>query len=174
MIAKVVLRVFILALIFNISSTVGYNQAKDRQVPVKVTAKPRKAVFESGEPILIDIDIHNGLKAEIIVQGAVTTPNAWNGETLAIQLPDIYLLPNIRQRYLKRPDVDFPKFVSAPGGLRVRPKDSVRKTIDVSKWTITDGWIPGKYHVLIRVDKIDVDKYTWINVHSDPVFFEIR
>src|SRR5688572_14870300 len=131
MTAQLVLRVFILALIFNLSSTVGYNQTKDRQIPVKVTAKPRKAVFESGAPILIDIDIHNGLKAEIIVQGTITTPNDWNGETMAIQLPEIYLLPTIRQRYLERPDVDFPKFVSAQGALRVKPKDSVRKTIDV-------------------------------------------
>lgn len=171
MAADVVLRVLILTLIF---TAIGYSQPKDRQVPVQVTAKPRKAVFEFGEPILIDIEIHNGLKKEIIVQGASTTPNDWNGETTAIQLPDIYRLPTIRQRYLKRPELDPQGRISAPGGLRVRPNDSVRKTIDAGKWTIVDGWIAGKYQVLIRVDKIDVDRYTWLNVHSDPVLFEIR
>lgn len=167
-------RWFGVALILASLTVVTMGQSGDRQIPVKVTAKPRNTVFVAGEPILIDIEIYNGLKAEIIVQGYSVEPNDWNGETTAIQLPDIYRLPLINQNYLKRPELDSKMMISSPGGRRVGPNKSLTKTIDASKWTIVDGWTKGKYQVLIRIDKIDVDKYTWISVHSDPVFFEIR
>jgi hypothetical protein len=149
-------------------------QFPERQIPVFVIAKPQKAVFVSGEPILIDVEIKNGLKKEIRLTAWSFSPNDWNGETLCIELPDIYRLPKMVQIWRKRPSVTPPLSISGTGWYPIPAGKSKTKTIDVRKWEIVDGWIAGKYQLLFRADKIDVDSHTWINVTSDPITIEIK
>jgi hypothetical protein len=150
------------------------DQLPERQIPVFVSAKPRKAVFVSGEPILIDVEIKNSLKKEIYIIGGSLSPNDWNAETLGIEIPDLYRLPKIFQIWRKRPTVAFPPAVSGVGQYTIPAGLSKTKTIDVRKWEIVDGWIAGKYQLLFRVDKIDVDSHTWINVTGDPITIAIK
>ena len=149
-------------------------QFPERQIPVVVTARPQKAIFAVGEPILVDVEIRNDLKAEIRVTAYSFSPNDWNGETLCIELPDIYRLPNMSQIWRERPKISTPKYVSGSGWYPILAGTSKVKTIDVSKWQVADGWVQGKYQVVVRADKIDVDKYTWMSISSEPVVFEVR
>jgi hypothetical protein len=64
--------------------------------------------------------------------------------------------------------------ISGTGWYPIPAGKSKTKTIDVRKWEIVDGWIAGKYQLLFRADKIDVDSHTWINVTSDPITIEIK
>ncbi len=149
-------------------------QFPERQIPVFVIAKPQKTAFVSGEPILIDVEIKNGLNQEIRITSWSFSPNDWNGEALGIELPDIYRLPKISQIWLKRPGINAPPKLAAPGWYPIPAGKSKIRTIDVRKWEIVDGWVAGKYQLLIRADKIDVDSHTWISVTSDPVSIEIK
>jgi hypothetical protein len=149
-------------------------QFPERQIPVFVIPKPQKAVFVLGEPILIDVEIKNGLSNEIHISAWSFTPNDWNGEALGIELPDIYRLPRIVQIRRQRPNVNAPLNLSAPGWYPIAAGKSKTKTIDVRKWDVIDGWIVGEYQLLFRADKIDVDKHTWISVSSDPITIEIK
>lgn len=151
------------------------NQFPERQIPVYVIAKPRKAIFAIGEPILIDVEIKNGLKQEIRITTYSVSPNSWNGETLCISLPDVYRLPRIFQIAYERPEItDMPGGIAGPSWVPIAPGNSRVKTIDVRKWQVTEGWMKGKYQLVVRADKIDVDSYSWINVNSEPFTFEIR
>jgi hypothetical protein len=67
-----------------------------------------------------------------------------------------------------------PRYLSAPGWYPIPPGESKTKTIDVRKWDVMEGWIAGKYQLLFRADKIDVDSHTWISVSSDPITIEIK
>lgn len=149
-------------------------QFPERQIPVFVIAKPQKEVFVLGEPILIDVEIKNGLNREIRITAWSFSPNDWNGETQGIELPDIYRLPKMVQIWRKRPSVNAPLYLSAPGWYPIPAGTSKTKTIDVRKWEIVDGWIAGKYQLLFRAEKIDVDSHTWISVTSDPMTIEIK
>lgn len=163
-----------IVLISGLTVLTSFGQLRDRQIPVIVRAWPHKTIYAVGEPILLNVEVKNALKGEIIVEGTVSEPNEWNGETNCITLSDIYRLPRISQIYLGRPTITPPMFISSLGGRRIPKGKSNVKTIDVRKWTVVDGWVPGKYQVTVRVDKITVDKYTWINVTGEPVIFEIR
>src|SRR5262245_30161851 len=50
-------------------------QFPERQIPVIVIAKPQKASFLSGEPILINVEIKNGLNQEIRITAWSFAPN---------------------------------------------------------------------------------------------------
>ena len=149
-------------------------QFPDRQISVFVVARPQKAIFILGEPILVDIEIRNELKGEIRLNAYSFVPNDWNGETLCVELPDIYRLPDIVQISRERPKITPPKYLSGSGWVPIPAGTSRVKTIDVSKWKLADGWGQGKYQILVRVDKIDVDRYTWMSISSDPIVIEIR
>jgi hypothetical protein len=41
-----------------------------------------------GEPILVDVEIRNGLTQEIRLSAFSFDPNDWNGETLGIEFPE--------------------------------------------------------------------------------------
>ena len=45
---------------------------------------------------------------------------------------------------------------------------------DVSKWTIADGWLPGKYKVALRIDHLQVDRYAALSIVGEPLEFEIK
>ena len=101
-------------------------------------------------------------------------PNDWNGETLCVELPDVYRLPDIVQISRQRPRISPPRYLSGSGWVPIPAGTSRVKTIDVSKWKLADGWGRGKYQILVRVDKIDVDRYTWMSSSSDPIVIEIK
>src|SRR5215471_5960303 len=151
-------------------------QFPERQIPVVVTAKPQKAVYLAREPILIDVEIRNGLEHEIRISRYSFSPNDWNGETIGVELHDIYRLPVMRQIGLKRPAINIEKMPLIQGAswVPIPPGTSKITTVDVRKWEVCDGWIPGKYQILVRADKIDVDKHSWINVTGEPVTVEIK
>src|SRR5262249_53752584 len=90
-------------------------QFPERQIPIFVIAKPQKEVFVSWEPILIDVEIKNGLNGEIRITAWSFSPNDWNSETQGIELPDIYRLPKMVQIWRNRPSVNAPHYLSAPG-----------------------------------------------------------
>lgn len=167
-------RLVSVVLLMGLSAAALCGQFPDRQIPVVVIPRPRKAIFSPGEPILVDIEIRNDLKAEIRLNALSFSPNDWNGETLCIELPDVYRLPDIKQIWLERPKISPPKYVSGGGWYAIPAGTSKVKTVDVSKWKVLHGWVPGKYQIVVRADKIDADKYTWMSVSSDPIVFEIR
>jgi hypothetical protein len=149
-------------------------QFPERQIPVFVIAKPQKASFLPGEPILIDVEIKNGLNQEIRITAWSFAPNDWNGEVLGVELPDIYRIPKMSQIWLKRPTINVPVKLAAPGWYPIPASKSKTKTIDARKWEIVDGWIPGKYEMKLRVENIDVDSHTSMRVTSDPITIEVR
>jgi hypothetical protein len=152
-----------------------FSQFPDKQIPVYVFAKPHKPNFALGEPILIDVEINNGLKEEIRISVYSFSPNSWNGEILGIEFPDIYRLPRVVQIYRERPKItDMPRAIAAPSWIAIAPGSSRVKTIDVGKWQVNEGWIKGKYQLVVRADKIDVDSYSWMSVNSEPFTFEIK
>ena len=93
-------------------------QFPERQIPVFVIPKPQKASFLPGEPILIDVEIKNGLNQEIRITAWSFAPNDWNGEILGVELLDIYRIPKMSQVWLKRPTSNGsvePVRLAAPG-----------------------------------------------------------
>ena len=169
-----VMRLVCIVFFMVLSAGLLAGQFPDRQISVFVIARPQKAIFSLGQPILVDIEIRNDLKAEIRLTSYSFSPNDWNGETLCIELPDVYRLPDMVQIWLERPKISPPRYLSGSGWYAVPAGTSKVRTIDVSKWKVRDGWVQGKYQIVVRADKIDVDKYTWMSISSDPVVFEIR
>ncbi|MBS1808632.1 MAG: hypothetical protein JST84_10615 [Acidobacteria bacterium] len=169
-------KIFILLFFLSVLGYVSNGQFPKRQLAIYVIPKPQKTIFKAGEPILIDVEIKNQLKHEIRLTAFAFSPNEWNGETGHIELPDIYRLPEIVQIWVARPGggKNFPRGIAAPGWHSIPAKSSKVSTIDVSKWQVVGGWTPGKYQLLVRVNKIDVDRYSWVNVTSDPITFEIQ
>jgi hypothetical protein len=148
--------------------------AGDRNIPVSVIAKPQQLSFAIDEPILIEVEIENGLKEEIRMNAFSLSPNEWNGEVACIELSDMYRLPKIFQIYYKRPEMDIPINVAGMASYPIQPGASKKKIIDARKWQVVDGWISGKYQIVVRVDCIDVDEYSSMSIKSDPIIFEIK
>lgn len=169
-------KVSILFIFLSLLGSVATAQFPNRQLAIYVIPKPQKTVFKAGEPILIDVEIKNQLKHEIRLTAYAFSPNEWNGETGHIEFPDIYRLPKIFQIYMARPDggKNFPRGITAPGWYPIPAKTSKISTIDVSKWQVVGGWTPGKYQLSVRVNKIDIDRYSWVHVTSDPITIEIE
>ena len=161
-------------LVIWLTGGVALAQFPKRQLAVYVTPKPHKQVFKAEEPILIDIEIKNELKHEIRLTAWAFSPNEWNGETGHIEFYDIYRLPRIFQIRQARPSMKTPEWVAAPGWYPIPAKASKTSTIDASKWEVTGGWVPGKYQLVVRVIKIDLDEHSWVSVLSDPFTIEIQ
>jgi hypothetical protein len=176
---------FLSCLLIAVSNVLA--QFPERQLAIKVIQKPRKHVYKEGEPILMDVEIKNGLKHEVRLTAFAFSPNEWNGETGHIDLVDVYRLPRIFQICCSRPNLGQ----SAPSGITGKEHPVSSKiagagwypipagtskisTIDLSKWEVDGGWVAGKYQILVRVKKIDLDKYSWVAVQSDPITIEIQ
>ena len=63
--------------------------------------------------------------------------------------------------------------VAGIGSYVIEAKGSRVVELDLSKWKILGGWIPGKYQVVIRVDNLQVDDYSTLEVLSEPFEFTI-
>lgn len=138
-------------------------------IPVSVHAQEERAVFKSGKPLPASVTLTNGLAKTIRFNTFATEPNEWNGETLNINLVDIYRNKKKRNLYLSRPELTIPVTTSGPGSRHVQPNGALRVMIDISKWRIQGGWTKGEYELVFRMDNIIVDDKITLSVLSDPV-----
>lgn len=152
-----------------------------RLIPVTVRGQVKPAVVEAGKPIPLTITIRNELPSSIRFATFRLTPTEWNGETVNISLVDIYREGNPLNLYLARPVVGEPKPVagltlkiSGMGGRVIKPTESLVVRTDARKWTLRDGWLPGRYKVTVRAEHLTVDRYSRLWVTSDPFEFEIK
>jgi hypothetical protein len=146
----------------------------ERQVPVTLTAAPAKQVFTAGRELGVILTITNGLSGAVCFSTFATEPNAWNGETVNCELTDIYRDGRKFNLYRARPEVHPPLLVSGMGGRWIAPGESLAIKLDISKWRLRDGWLPGKYEVTFYVRHIAADSHVQLSVLSDPIAFEIR
>jgi hypothetical protein len=142
-----------------------------RQIAVTVTGRPTKATFEAGQPILVDIEIRNDLRGPIRYSTFALEPNEWNGETTGIELVEIRRLPDRVSVWRGRPEARPPMQIAGMTSHPIAARSRAIRLIDVSKWTVTGGWSPGRYELQVRVDMIDLDEHMRASVTSDP--FEI-
>ncbi|MEX0727440.1 MAG: hypothetical protein WD065_14285 [Planctomycetaceae bacterium] len=147
--------------------------ANEPTIPVVVTAKVTAELLREGEPIPLQVTIHNELKDEIRYLTNGLSPVDWNGETRSLTLVDVYR-DGERAHVLERPNVDVPLTIAGMSGKRIEPGKSLTIETDARKWTILGGWIPGKYRVNVRVENLSVDQgRCQLGVHSEPFEFEI-
>lgn len=149
----------------------GVSVAGDEEsvIPVSVHAQAEVEVFEAGKPILMSVVLTNGLSKTIRFNTYATEPNEWNGETLNISLIDIYRNKEKRNLYSASPEIKVPLVISGSGSHPLDPNETLRITIDISKWKIQGGWTKGTYELAIRMDNIVVDDKVNMSILSDPV-----
>jgi len=142
-----------------------------RQIPIVVEGHAVSNTLKGNGPLLIRISILNGLSKNIRFSTFSLTPNSWNGEVSNISLVDIYRNePPAMGLFVARPKTGpYPKFIAGPSSYVIKPTESLSIVVDMSKWQIRDGWIPGKYKITVRAENIFLDDYTVASVLSDPV-----
>ena len=147
-----------------------------RQIPIVVEAHPASEPLNSNKPLLLRVSIYNGLSKEIRFSTLSLTPNSWNGETTNISLVDIYRDgPQQGSRFLARPRLgEIPKFIAGVSCYAIKPGELLSVVIDMAKWQIRDGWMPGKYKITVRAENIYIDEYASMSVMSDPTEIEIK
>ncbi len=145
----------------------------DHHVPVVVMGKVEPGTVKAGEPIPLTVTITNGLPASIRHNTYRLEPTSWNGETVNINLVDIYREgpPNL---FLYRPKLDPPQEISGMGSHEITPGGTLTVKTDARKWTLRDGWLPGRYKVTVRVDHLTLDRYSTLSVLNDPVGFTVE
>ena len=145
-----------------------------RQIPVLVEAIPSAKVFQAGERLLVTLRVHNRLPAPISFASWSVEPNDWNGETGFRSAVNIRREGEPTTILLARPQVSPPPTMAGYGCHTVQPREYFPVTLDLSKWTVSGGWKPGKYTVAFRMEQIKADDLTTMSVMSEPVSFEIR
>lgn len=149
---------------------------QQKQIPIVIEAHTVSDTLKSNEPLLLRISILNGLPNEIRFSTFSLTPNSWNGETTNISLVDIYRdVPQPMNRFIARPKIgQGPREIAGMSSHVIKPTESLSVVVDMSKWQIVDGWIPGKYKITVRADNINLDAYTRASVMSDPFVVVIK
>ena len=66
------------------------------------------------------------------------------------------------------------KAILLPGARPVKPGETLRIMVDISKWQIQGGWAEGGYELVFRMDGIIVDDKVTLSVLSDPVRVTIQ
>lgn len=140
-----------------------------RQLPVVVSAKPMKAAFVDGEPIAVEITVANNLPGDIGVTGFAFEPNEWNGEASTACPEDVYRDGVMLNRLIGKPEVKPPRTISGMGARNIKPGQSQKIVLHLDKWTIVDGWKPGTYDVMVRVNRVVIDDYTIAQIKADTV-----
>jgi hypothetical protein len=139
-------------------------------------ANPEALQFHVVEQLNITLTLLNELKSSIYFETFGKKWEAYNGETVNCRLVDIYREGDSGQLYLARPELKLPSGPPGPSGLGViwvKPGASAKIQLDMSKWKIRGGWIPGEYQVNCRIDRITVDRHISLSVMADPISFEI-
>ena len=143
-------------------------------IPISVHARAERALFLAGKPLPMSVTLTNGLSTTVRFSTFATEPNEWNGETLNISLVDVYRGGEKKNLYLARPELTVPVSVSGPGARPVKPGETLRIMVDISKWQIQGGWVEGGYELVFRMDGIIVDNKVTLSVLSDPVRVTIQ
>lgn len=146
----------------------------ERQIPLDVTSRITRDVIRRGDPIPLEITIRNGFSGAINFKSYNLKPNDWNGETPSIALYDIYRGRRTEGLFLARPAVEPPIAIPHMPWHRIPSGETLTISTDVRKWTIADGWLPGKYKMSLRVDNLQVDGSAALSVLGEPIEFEIR
>jgi hypothetical protein len=146
----------------------------ERQIPIDVSARVTRNVIKKGDPIPLEITIHNGLAGPVDFKSFNLNSNDWNGETPSIALYNFYRGRREEGLFLGRPSVEPPIVIPAMPWHRIEPGKALKVNTDVSKWTIADGWLPGKYKVALRIDNLQVDGYAGVSIAGEPFEFEIK
>jgi len=166
-----ILLMFVSALITMASNLKG---KQERQIPVIVSVEVKPEIVKSGEAVPLTITVSNGLSSSIYHLTFSLTSNDWNGETYNISLVDIYRDDNTDNLYLARPKMSVPVTVSGPARQEIKAGEKLEIQTDARKWKLRDGWLPGQYRATVRVDNLEVDKYSTLSVLSEPIEFEIK
>jgi len=146
----------------------------ERQIPVEVTSRITRGVIRRGDPIPLEITIKNGFSGPVAFKSFNLEPNEWNGETPSIALYDIYRGRRAEGLFLARPAVEPPIAIPFMPWHQIPAGKSLTIRTDVRKWTIADGWLPGKYRMALRVDNLQVDGAAALSILGEPIEFEIR
>jgi len=152
----------------------GMEEVPKKQIPITVAMQPRAGGYEQGKPILVTVNLTNGLPKSIGFPTYALKPNGWGGETVGLSLVDIYRNSVKNNLLLARPTAEPPYLVSGMGCEVVGPDKTLTIVTDLSQWKLRDGWLPGNYEITVRVDHIVVDSYTTVSTLSDPVRLTIR
>lgn len=145
-------------------------------IPVVVTGKAETAVVKHGEPISLAVTIANDLTGTIDYQTFSLDPNDWNGETVNMTLVDVYRDGKPEGLFAQRPTLtDRPDVIAGISRHPIRGGERLTINANARKWQINGGWIPGKYRVNVRVERLSVDGgRRSLSVLSEPFDFEIR
>ena len=144
-------------------------------IDVVVRGQVTPAVVKPGEPIPLAVTVSNGLGADVYHSTFSLKPNDWNGETQNISLVNIQRDGKPFNLYLaSRPKANSPQYIAGMGRQRIKTGESLRIETDARKWKLRDGWLPGRYKVTVRVDRLRIDPYWTLSVVSDPFEFVIE
>lgn len=149
-------------------------QSADRQIPVFVRGQVEPDVVGAEAPIELTVAVTNGLPRAIYHSGSWTEPVEWNGETISISVLDVYRDGEPGNLFISRPEVTLPSGISGIGRVRIESGRALSIRTDARKWMLRDGWLPGDYQIIVRVDNLVVDDYCTLSVISDPIEFTIE
>ena len=147
--------------------------ARGRAIPVVASVKPARKHFPVGGPIHVTLCVINGLAVPIRFQTFSRTPNDWNGETVNCSLVDVYRDGRRFNLVLASPVCEPPPSISGMGAFPIAPGKSMEVTLDLSKWKLRDGWKPGTYEAVLRVDNLLVQPGMRLSLASEPFTFVV-
>ncbi|MHC4574693.1 MAG: leucine-rich repeat domain-containing protein [Planctomycetota bacterium] len=145
----------------------------ERIIPLTVYGVVRPSVIEADEPVPLTIAVLNGLTSSIYLSTFSLESNDWNGETLNIDLVDVYRDENPVNQYYARPEVKPPANISGPKVIEIEAGETQYIHTNARKWKLKDGWQPGRYKITLRVNKLKADKFCTLSVLSSPIKLEI-
>ena len=165
---------------YTASSATEGNNPKPPLINVTTEVILSKDPFKVGEPIDIILRIINGLKGPIFHQRFSLVPDKYNSETFNVGLTDIYRSDRPKGNlFLSRPVINIPvsSGISGPGISRIEPGKSLDVLIDLSKWTIKDGWKEGDYVVIVKIDNLILnmsDPLQELSISTLPFKFTVK
>ena len=153
---------------------VGGRGERPSPLRVWVVAKPDQERFAAGRPIQVTATLTHTAGRALRFTTYGTEPADTNAETTNIDLVDLRRDEQPNAILLGRPELKIPMTIS---GAASHPIESGRKftvRLDLSKWEIVGGWIPGRYEARVRMNRIAASDKITLSVLSDPVRFVIE
>jgi hypothetical protein len=166
-------RVIIVFLYISLAAKLVYAVDERRVIPIVVSTVATND-YRIGQPLLVEVDVFNGLDSEIGFLTFSLTPNAWNGEVFSVHVIDVYREGKLPSILISGPELHTPPSISGARGERVPAKGRKRIQIDLSKWEISGGWKAGRYQFTVALANIDVDSFTTLRVTSHPAEITVR